>query len=250
MEINVESFWLQKAGCSAAEYEDAFYPEGITRSSKRAFRFAIADGATDSSFSGVWARLLVKAFVDGFNEPDDIEQLLIETRPRWEEQVGQRQLSWYAEEKAQAGAFSSLLGLTIRETDAGRREWQAIAIGDSCLVQVRNEKAIIKFPIEHSSLFDSMPFLLATTSSFNSKVRENLNTAHGDIQSDDTMYLMTDALACWFMATDEQGLAPWLALRDLHTRDERESFANMIDRLRAQHDLRNDDCTLMRIDIF
>lgn len=250
MEINAESFWLQKAGCSAAEYEDAFYPEGVTRSSQQTFRFAVADGATDSSFSGIWARLLAKAFVEGPYEPEQIEQLLADTRPRWEQQVGQRQLPWYAEQKAQAGAFSSLLGLMIRETDAGRSEWQAIAVGDSCLVQVRNEKAIVKFPIEHSSRFDSMPFLLATTSSLNSKVRENLAVARGDIQPDDAMYLMTDALACWFMATDERGRTPWLALRDLNTGDQRESFVEMIDRLRTQRELRNDDCTLTRIDIF
>jgi hypothetical protein len=250
VEINAESFWLQKAGCSAAEYEDAFCPEGVTRSSQQSFRFAVADGATDSSFSGIWARLLVKEFVEGPHEPEDIEQLLASTQPRWEQQVGQRQLPWYAEEKAQAGAFSSLLGLTIRETDEGRSEWQAIAVGDSCLVQVRNEKAIVKFPIEHSSRFDSMPFLLATTSSFNSRVRDNLVIASGDIRPDDAMYLMTDALACWFMAADERGQAPWLALRDLNTGDQRESFVEMVDRLRTQHELRNDDCTLIRIDIF
>lgn len=251
MEINAESFWVQKAGCSAAEYEDAFWPEGLVRASQESFRFAIADGATDSSFSGIWARLLVKAFVECSEGADDIARILAETQPQWEQQVGQRELPWYAAEKAQAGAFSSLLGLTIRDhADTGRSEWQAFAVGDSCLVQVRNEKAIVKFPMEHSSRFDSMPFLLASNSSYNTKVRENVAIAQGDIHPDDSFYLMTDALACWFMAADEQERAPWLALRDLNTRDHPESFADMIDRLRSHRELKNDDCTLIRIDIF
>lgn len=247
MNFNVETFWLPKEGCSAAEYEDAFDLSDITRSSQLPLRFAVADGATDSSFSGIWARLLAKAFVERSHESDDIEQILARVQPQWEQEVGQRPLPWYAEEKVRAGAFSALLGLTIAENvGTGRSEWRAMAVGDSCLVQVRSEKAIVKFPIDHSSGFNAMPFLLATTASFNSKLREHLAFADGEIQPDDTLYLMTDALACWFMAADEQGLAPWVALQNLSTRDQ---FAEMIKGFRSRHEMRNDDCTLMRIAI-
>ncbi len=250
MKINAEFFWLPKAGCSETDYEDAFYPRELVQPAQRSFRCAVADGATDSSFSGLWARLLVEAFVKTCDEPSDLERILAEIQPLWECQVGQRSLPWYAEEKVQAGAFSSLLGLTLSErVDAGCCEWQALAVGDACLVQVRDEQVIVKFPIEHSSRFNTMPFLVASNPSYNAKLRENLVSRHGGIQPDDTFYLMTDALACWFMTADEQGCAPWRALRNLTTTSQRESFAELVDSLRARRELKNDDCTLIRIDI-
>lgn len=250
MKINAEFFWLPKANCSAAEYEDAFYPRELVQPAQRSFRCAVADGATDSSFSGLWACLLVEAFVNAHDEVGDLERILAETQPLWELQVGARQLPWYAEEKAQEGAFSSLLGLTLRDrVDAGCGDWQALAVGDSCLVQVRNDQVIVKFPIKHSSRFDTMPYLLASKPSYNTKLRENLVSSHGDIQPDDTFYLMTDAFACWFMMADEQGLAPWVELRNLSTIDQR-GFAELVDRLRARRELRNDDSTLIRLDIY
>ncbi len=250
MEIHAESFWLQKDGNSAFEYEDAFYPEDVVLTRQDRFRFAIADGATDSSFSGIWARLLVRAFVEGGG--DDIEAILADSQPRWIEQVGKRQLPWYAEQKAEMGAFSSLLGFTICDEPevAGGYRWRAIAIGDSCLVQVREEQVSVRFPMEHSSLFDSSPFLLPSNPRYNRAVAEHVAACCGDSLAGDTFYLMTDALACWFMAEDEQGRVPWQILRDLSTLDEREPFHEMIARLRAQGDLRNDDCTLTRIDVF
>jgi hypothetical protein len=58
-----QAFWLPKAGNSDSEYEDAFFPRRLKRRNGRRLRFAVADGATETSFSGVWARLLVSSFV-------------------------------------------------------------------------------------------------------------------------------------------------------------------------------------------
>lgn len=249
MEINAEAFWVQKAGSSVSEYEDAFYP--LAEALAHASRFAISDGATDSSFSGIWARILVKAFVESGPDNGDFNSILSEIQPKWAEQVGIRELPWYAEQKAEAGAFASLLGLSILEKpDLERRiRWHAWAIGDSCLVQVRDDKATARFPLDHSSRFDSAPFLVPSNPRYNEKVSENIARAEGDARTDDSFYMMTDALACWFMAEDERGRAPWRALRDLNTADQRESFEEMVNRLRAERKIKNDDCTLIRIDI-
>ena len=48
--------WLPKDGNGPEEYEDAF------RSLPEQGRFAVADGATETSFSGIWAAALVAAF--------------------------------------------------------------------------------------------------------------------------------------------------------------------------------------------
>ncbi|RKG89688.1 hypothetical protein D7W82_06080 [Corallococcus sp. CA049B] len=78
----------------------------------------------------------------------------------------------------------------------------------------------------------------------------HLRIAEGTCEPGDTLYLMTDALACWFMAEDEAGRAPWRVLRDLNTTDQAEAFDAMIARLRRDGTLKNDDSTLMRIDVF
>ena len=57
MTLSVRAFWLPKKGNSIEEYEDAF-DYSITD-----HRFAIADGATESSFAGEWARSLVHGVV-------------------------------------------------------------------------------------------------------------------------------------------------------------------------------------------
>lgn len=251
MEIHAEAFWVQKAGSSVSEYEDAFYPSGLADAPQSCSRVAIADGATDSSFSGIWARLLVKAFVERGVGTDDIDAILSEVQPEWGEEVGRRKLPWYAQEKAQLGAFSSLLGFTIRHEPeiGGRGRWQAVAVGDSCLVQVRNERVTVRFPLDHSSSFNSAPFLVPSNPRLNASVRDNVAEVHGEVRLDDSFYLMTDALACWFMSEAEQNRRPWQALRDLNTQEQLESFSEMVDRLRGTHELKNDDCTLLRIDI-
>jgi hypothetical protein len=59
-------------------------------------------------------------------------------------------------------------------------------------------------------------------------------------------YLMTDALSCWFLRECEWGREPWRILNDLGTH---EGFAKLVGDLRAAGDMKNDDVTLLRIDI-
>lgn len=251
MEIIEEVFWVQKAGSTVAEYEDAFSPEGRTSAIAESFRFAIADGATESSFSGVWARILVSSFVES-NDAMDVLSLLASARPRWAAEVGQKELPWYAAAKVQGGAFASFLSLHLRHGRDGRERsaWRAQAVGDSCLVQVRGEGIVCRFPLEHSSAFSSSPFLLSSSPDGSEAIEEHLRIAEGTCEQGDVLYLMTDALACWFMAEDEAGRAPWRVLRDLNTKDQAETFEELIARLRGKGTLKNDDTTLMLITVF
>jgi hypothetical protein len=92
--------------------------------------------------------------------------------------------------------------------------------------------------------------LLSSSPDGSEDLGEHLRIAEGICEPSDALYLMTDALACWFMAEDEAGRAPWRVLRDLNTEDQAESFDEMISRLRSEGTLKNDDSTLMRIDVF
>src|SRR5436309_5977268 len=57
MLASATAWWAPKAGNAAHEYEDAFALEAA------ALRFAVADGASETSFARQWAELLVDRFV-------------------------------------------------------------------------------------------------------------------------------------------------------------------------------------------
>jgi hypothetical protein len=73
---------------------------------------------------------------------------------------------------------------------------------------------------------------------------EMLRLSAGKWTQDDQFYLMTDALACWFLKQFEKGNQPWEILRDLDTESVPMAFSDWVYQLRAEHQLRNDDVTL------
>src|SRR5438552_3549953 len=154
MRIFAEPLWIPKAGNADSEYEDAFCPrhriEGEIHS-----RFAVADGATETSFSGIWARQLVRAYCSGaFDNLADITSIRA-IQGKWWNIVRKKPLAWYAEQKLESGTFAALLGLTIcAESAASERGiWQATAVGDSCLVQMRGNTVFTTFPLASSEAF-------------------------------------------------------------------------------------------------
>src|SRR6202034_4057383 len=84
-------------------------------------------------------------------------------RPRklWKRLIARRPLPWYAEEKAAMGAYSSLVGITVSK-DGGGGDWRAIAVGDSCVFQVRGDVLLEAFPFDSSDAFTSRPALLGS----------------------------------------------------------------------------------------
>jgi hypothetical protein len=248
-----QAFWLPKAGSTEDEYEDAFWPMQLPSDCEEEhsdFRVAIADGAAETSFSALWAKLLVRSYVKGRFIPERFEPALRELQQRWYTIVTRRPLPWYAEEKANLGAAAAFLGLHLRKGDSKRRggRWEAIALGDCCLMQVRAGRVIKGFPIERASQFSNSPFLLSSNPSACEGWLERMCHATGRWLAEDCFCLMTDALAAWFLREKEGGDAPWEPLRDLGTADT-PVFLDQMTQLRSAKRLRNDDVTLVRIDI-
>jgi len=242
--------WAQKAGNSEEEYEDAFWPKGRVIGERRTqVSVAVADGATESSFSGVWARQLAHAYCRGILSSSNLQDSLSKKQQAWARFVGRKPLPWYAEEKVRKGAFSTVLGLTLEDQDknGGAGVWKALAVGDSCLVQIRNETLLSSFPLSSAADFTNSPFLLGSSREANTGIDSEVRSITGEWQSGDKFYLMTDAIAAWFFREVEKSQAPWLALRDLET-DEL-PFQPWVDELRSTHQMRNDDVTLYRIEV-
>jgi len=254
MDFYVRTLWLPKAGNSHEEYEDAFSPCRDGSIDGRMLKFAVADGSSEGILSGTWAQMLVRKFCRSGHLPQDIQLPFVEKAYKWwkrwrknyifRREKQNRPIQWYEEPWLEVGSFSTVLGFTLLAD-----RWTAVAVGDTCLFQVRGEELMDAFPLERSADFGNAPFLLCSNRARNAKALHNARTAEGEWQVDDTFYLMTDALACWFLGDYEAEHAPWSMLRAFSTTDELGSFEGWISRLREQGHLRNDDVTFMRIDI-
>lgn len=247
MWVRARSCWLPKAGNTREEYEDAYWPESADREA-RVFRAAVGDGATETSFSGLWAQLLTRAYARGRLSARHWERSLATLQQVWQSEVGREPLPWYAEEKVRQGAFSSLVGLTLAHGRDGVARWHAIGVGDSCLFQMRGGALLAAFPLATVAEFGSRPYLLSSNPARNGELSEHLLGAEGEARPCDTFHLLTDALASWFLAESEAGRCPWNEL-EAGTEDP-ETFGIWLSSLRAGGSLRNDDVTALTIHIY
>lgn len=234
---SVSAFRAPKAGSTAEEWEDAFcFDPGQGR-------FCVADGASESSFSATWARLLAEGFVARPPDGSTLRDWLRPLQDEWARGTKGRALPWYAEEKARSGAFSSILGFCLEPDD---RAWRALAVGDSCLFSVRENRLAASFPLSRSAEFHSRPMLLSSADRANAGIATAVRETEGLARPGDLMLLMTDALAAWFLAEAELRRRPWALLERIATQEEFETF---VDLMRAGRSMRNDDVTLLKIEV-
>jgi hypothetical protein len=243
-----QGFWLPKAGSSEEDYEDAIAigPNAV----------AIADGATESSFARAWARALTEGFAcEPLSEQPDLTELMDRVGPlqqQWHAGIAWDRLPWFAEDKARNGAFAALLTLrfeeplTATETEElpAERLWHALAIGDTCLFQIRDDALHLAFPLAESAAFDSTPLLLSSNPARNLQVWDQAQVLNGVFKPGDILLLMTDALAKWFLSEIESGAKPW---QTLCTFTDQRELADLTMTLRAEHKLKNDDTSLICI---
>ena len=234
---SVSAFRAAKAGSTAEEWEDAFCYDPDQG------RFCVADGASESSFAAAWARLLAEGFVARPPDGSTLRDWLRPLQAEWARGTRGRELPWYAEEKARSGAFSSILGFCLEPHDG---VWRALAVGDSCLFSVRENRLAASFPFSNSGEFHSRPMLLSSADRANAGIASAVREAEGEARSGDLILLMTDALAAWFLAEAELGRRPWAVLERIATQEE---FGTFVDLMRAGRSMRNDDVTLLKIEV-
>jgi hypothetical protein len=230
---------LPKPGYTADECEDAWAAGPV------AGRFTVADGATESAFAGLWARLLVEGFVAA-PPVADRWGWLDGPRRHWLEAVTGLELPWYGEMKRDEGAYATLLGLDVRPPTSGRPGlWRAAAVGDCCLIRVRKGQYVRAFPVKGSTDFGNAPRLIGSWE----ETPPQAAYTSGALLPGDRLFLMTDALAQWFLQALEQGGRPWEAtVAVLSEEQEVEAFAAWVESLRAGDGLRDDDVTLLLVE--
>jgi hypothetical protein len=257
MRVTVTSFALPKAGNTPDEYEDAYYPDWQGERVLDRVRLAVADGATEGSFSRIWARMLAESFhaTSSLRFEDTFRHALRKWElwlPRYvqERERSGRPMLWFEEAKLARGAFATFLGLRLRtrEHDRSVGQWSALALGDSCLFQARHDELLTSFPIDRAASFDSTPALVPSQPDDFDRVTARSKRASGEWHVGDSFYLATDALSSWFLGSYEAGCKPWRDLSDLDT-EAAEPFPEWVAQIRAQQGMRNDDVTLTRVDI-
>jgi hypothetical protein len=241
-----QAFHVWKHGNAAEDYEDAGAGE-VTNG-----RFAVADGASEASFAGIWARMLVENFTTAPGKPWHDLDWIGPLRKQWAAQVDGLPLPWYAEEKRELGAFATFLGMAVRPRTVGREGgyWRALAVGDCCLFHTRGGRLIQAFPMTKSAEFSNRPHLLCSRPDGSRETTVRHEKGHGRWQAQDRFLLMTDALAQWFLLRTEQRKDPLAEISFLLTETSPDTgFAEWIDEMRQQSVLRNDDVTLIVVDV-
>jgi hypothetical protein len=256
------TFWVQKNGSTPEEYEDASWvgPDGAPRGERagRFLRLAVCDGASEAVLAGHWARHLAQRFGES---RASVVKTLSTAVSEWQEIVEKyvsgrehdgSPIQWYEEPGLARGAFATLLmvQLTAALKGESKGSWQALALGDSCVFQVRDEQLIESFPIRDPDAFNSSPQLVPSRPADNDLVVSRIDRYRGRWESGDSFYLATDALAAWFLRHSSRGNEPWGVLRDLDTEAGPSSFEAWIASLRDAGEIHNDDVTLIRVHIW
>ncbi len=251
MHVDFAAFWLFKDGGRPRDYEDAFAPSSVDAGPRARLRCAVADGATESAFSRIWARQLVSGFVSGRLTAPDLAELPAIGR-RWARSVAHalgrnERAAWYLERKADDGAFAALVGLELAQAARadGGGTYSAIALGDSCFVHVHADSIRRAFPIDCAAAFGARPTLLPSRPAPSDEYARAIARAAGTWDPGDTFYVMSDALACWFLTAAERGDRPWREI-DRFGRADRAAFRHWVRDLRPAA-LKNDDVTLLRV---
>jgi hypothetical protein len=245
MRMRSRSFWLPRRGNTFAEYEDAFAVD------EESGRFAVADGATESCFAGAWARLLVNDFAcgadcDAASWPGAFALL----QEQWTADVHQRIIPWYAEPGVAQGAFATFLGTTLSPSSDVAWQWQTVAVGDTCILHTRGSTLLRTFPITRSQDFGSAPKLVGSRMLSEDVGKRRMLWTDGAGLPGDFLWTMTDALAHWCLLEHEIGGNPCVELEWLLTLpNANEQFTSWIERLRDVGRLRNDDVTLLVVQL-
>lgn len=164
---------------------------------------------------------------------------------RWQATINAMTLPWHAKKQASRGAHATFAGVEI--TTCGDSAWRAIAIGDSCVMHLRDGRILDAFPYHHGAPFDNHPKLLATSPIYNdTSGAGDITIAEGVALSGDVLILATDAVAKFLFDRSSDGFEPLFASL-AESGAEECSLDTTVARLREAGELANDDLTAVII---
>jgi hypothetical protein len=240
-DLHTRQLLLPKLDHQASECED------VIALDEQNCRFAVADGATEAFDARNWAERLAHHWVQNQSA------LTAEQFREWVSAEGRElqdswsglSLSWYSEEKARHGSFAAFVGVAL-DLQTELPSWNAIALGDACLLQCRGGALLKSLPLSQSESFNSAPVLVASNALLHESSMQSLVVASGSCGNGDVLMLLSDAAASWCLERFEKhDLDPNLFLATKEAEELKEFF----DRERLAGKIRNDDLAVLQIEI-
>lgn len=256
MEVRSVLFGLEKDGSSEAEWEDgAGFDDGEPAAGRNP-RFVVVDGATEAYDSLRWVEQLVTSFLDRGSpsagpEAPTLDQ---EAMHRWFELMQQRWVDHapafadiIEESSARRGCLATLLGCELTGLGGPAPRWTAVALGDTVLFHVRDGRRVAHFPALRAQDFGLTPLGVRTVASALEQMVQGVTFHSGELRTGDLLFLATDAVAHWMVQRDEQD--PQMLWTTLSVLDHDQLFAQLVSQARAAQEMKNDDVTLLRVQV-
>lgn len=240
MKVSIKGFITCK---SAEQYIDCADNYAVNKSSHR---FSVSDGVSKSFFPKIWSEILVTQFVErtDLKENELIKVCQEEWQKRIDEIVSLPDTKWFTKSQynRKDPALATFVGLQFFEKE---KKWSASALGDSFLFFVPNgfkdyQKELVKLSSKSEPIvFDNFPdYLTSIGGSHKGRAKEK----SGNLRNG-TFYLMTDALAEWFINEGENAIGKitvWKSQAD---------FERFITQAIDDNQLTNDDCAILCIEL-
>jgi len=209
-------------------------------------RFSVSDGVSKSFFPKVWSEILVTQFVErtDLKESELIKVCQDEWQKRIDEIVSLPETKWFTKSQynRKDPALATFVGLQFFGKE---KMWTASALGDSFLFFIpTGYKDYLKELVKLSSkvepiIFDNFPDYLT---SIGESHKGNRKDKSGSLK-DGTFYLMTDALAEWFLNEGENAIGKitvWKSQSD---------FERFIALAIDENKMTNDDSAILCIEL-
>ncbi len=237
--------------------------EDACASSSHGVRIAICDGMSSTLNARRWAKWMAEYFIE--DQPYKITKFIYQYHKEWL-RVPQKNWKEYYKKILEQPSNKTTNKINFGKGSNGRRDagatflgiefypidpdtsigcWSAVALGDSCLFQFTKEncsdyKLVKSFPLENSDKFTSLTIGFFSLSDKNSNQPEYYE---GNYSLGDIFILATDALSEWILKEIEVGNDEWRKLFAIETDHD---FRCLLDRLRQEGKIKDDDTTLCR----
>lgn len=240
MKVSIKGFITCK---SAEQYIDCADNYDVNENSHR---FSVSDGVSKSFFPKVWSEILVTQFVErtDLTENELIKVCQEEWQRKIDEIVSLPDTKWFTKSQynRKDPALATFVGLQFFVKE---KKWSATAQGDSFLFFVPNnfkdyQKELLKLSSKAEPIiFDNFPdYLTSIGESHKGRAKEK-----GGSLKNGTFYLMTDALAEWFLKEGENAIGKILVWQS------QSDFERFIIQAIDENQLTNDDCAILIIEL-
>ena len=185
--------------------------------------FAIADGVTNSDYSGEFARSLVRRWTEAAPESEaDFTGWLGGAQAEWDAEVkpliAGKAGAWYNRNKTWQGDAAFVGARLVAR--GGRRQLHLTGIGDTVAFLVRGGRIVKSFPLERAAEFSD---IVKALPSVGAPLHPAL-TATWEVEPGDEVFMGTDALSAWVLGESEAGRDPLPALRAIGSQKQMDRF--------------------------